>query len=410
MRRLGQSRAVPWAVTALALAAAAGGFVLLAANGAPDLPEQIALSAAFLGYALVGALIASLRPGNRIGWVLIAIPTLTGIGFTAEQYAVFAATTPSPMPAEVLAAWLATWAWYPGLGLLGFGLLLYPSGRLASHRWRPIAWLLGISIALISALFAFSPTPVGDGPFTNPLAVLPSEAIAALEGVSSLLFLVTIVASAAAPLVRMRTARGIERQQLKWFLAAASLLALTLAISLFAAGSPLEWFSNVVLFPAALAAVPLAIGVAILRYRLFDIDLIINRTLVYGALTVVLALVYTSAVLVLQGLLSPITGGGTLAVAASTLAVAALFQPLRSRIQRVVDRRFYRARYDLTRTVEAFSQRLRDQLDLESLSHELLTAAEGTMHPVSATVWLREGASSPAVTFSRRSPTMLGRP
>ena len=386
-------RLLPWTAFALTAGFAAVGYGLLAANGAPDLAEQIILGSVFIAYALVGALIASLRRGNRIGWILIAIPALTGVGFTAEQYAVYASSASAPMPAEELAVLLANTLWFPALGLLALGLLLYPTGSLASERWRPVAWLLGASILALSLLFALTPPAEAEGPYANPLAVLPPGAVPVLEATFTLVCLVTLVLAAGSLLVRLRHARGVERQQIKWFLAAATLFGVTIPISLVSEGTALEPIASTLIFPAALATLPVAIGVAILRYRLFDIDLLINRTLVYGALTVVLGGVYAAAVLLLQGLLRPVTGGGTLAVAASTLAVAALFQPARRRIQRFVDRRFYRSRYDLARTVEAFSLRLRSDLSVESLTGELTAAADHTMRPASVSVWLRRNDS-----------------
>ncbi len=381
-------RALPWAVFAVTLVSAMAGYLLLAPNGAQDVAEQVVLGVVFIGYALVGALIASLRPNNRIGWILIAVPTLTGLGFTAEQYAQFAGSDPS-LPLAGLASWLATWLWFPGLGLLGFGLLLFPTGRLASRRWRPVAWLLGASIATISGLFAFGPTAEGDVGYENPLAILPEELVSTLEGPTGLLMALMIVVSAAAPLVRFRRAHGVERDQLKWFLSAAALLAISTPLAMALEGVLPDPISSL-LFPIGLAALPIAIGVAILRHRLFDIDLIINRTLVYGATIALLAAVYAVAVLGFQALLQPITGSGDLAVAASTLLVVALFQPLRRRVRSTVDRRFYRSRYDAALVVQRFTGRLRDQVELDHLTDELHGSIADALQPASVAIWIRE--------------------
>lgn len=384
------ARTLPWLIFALTASAAAAGYVLLAANGAPDLLQQIVLGVVFIGYAMVGALIASRRPEHRIGWILLGIPSFTGLGFTTEQYAIYAAAQPEALPVAGVAAWLASWTWFPGLGLLGFGLLLFPTGRLPSGRWRPILWLLIASIPVNSALFALAPTAAaGDFGFENPLGILPASLVSALEAPAGLLMVAAIVFSAAAPIVRFRHARSVERDQLKWFLSAAGLLAIVLPLSLVAEEVAPDGLSAL-LFPAALAGLPVAIGVAILRHRLFDIDLLINRALVYGALTVVLGAVYVGAILLLQGLLNPITGGGTLAVAASTLAVAALFRPVRIRVQAAVDRRFYRSRYDAGRTVAAFSGQLRGDVDLDALTDRLADTAADTMRPASVSVWLKQ--------------------
>lgn len=384
------TRVVPWLATSVTASVAALGYVLLAANGAPDLAMQVATGVSFIAYALVGSLIASRRPDNPIGWILIGTASFTGFGFAAEQYARLSVASPEPMPLAGVAAWLASWLWHPGFGLLGLGLLLFPTGRLPSGRWRPVLWLLTGSMIAVTVLFAFS--PIGDSALpANPLGLLPPALAAALEVPVTILFAVWILAAASAPLVRLRRARGIERLQLKWFFSAAALLAIVVFVESVASdvlGSiPGSW----IIFPIALATIPAAIGVAILRHRLFDIDLIINRTLVYAALTVFLGAAYAVAVLVLQAVLNPIAGGGPLAVAAATLAVAALFQPARRRIQGIVDRRFYRSRYDVARTVEAFSLRLRDELDLATLTDELAGVAGRAMQPSAISVWLRRG-------------------
>ena len=240
---------------------------------------------------------------------------------------------------------------------------------------------------------AFSPGPVSEeelGPLDNPLGL---DAIAGLAPVllsiiTGLLLLVVVLVAVAAVLVRLRRARGVERQQLKWFADAASLLgvAVVVAVVLPSAGSSLV---DTVTIMLALAALPVAIGIALLRYRLYEIDRLINRTLVYGLLTALLVGVYAGLVFVLGDLLNPADGSSELAVAASTLTVAALFQPARRRVQAVVDRRFNRARYDATRTVEAFSARLRDQVDLDTLSSELLGVVDHTVQPTQASLWLR---------------------
>jgi cytochrome bd-type quinol oxidase subunit 2 len=239
---------------------------------------------------------------------------------------------------------------------------------------------------------AFAPGPVSEeelGPLDNPLGL---DAIAgpapALLSLITVLLLAVMLAAVAAVLVRLRRARGVERQQLKWFAYAASLLgvAVVVAVVLPSAASSLV---DTVTIMLALAALPVAVGIALLRYRLYEIDRLINRTLVYGLLTALLIGVYAGLVFLLGDLLNPADGSSELAVAASTLAVAALFQPARRRVQAVVDRRFNRRRYDAARTVEAFSARLRDQVDLDTLSAELLGVVDDTVQPTQASLWLR---------------------
>jgi hypothetical protein len=347
---------------------------------------------AFAAFMAVGAVIVAHRPGNAVGWIFSAIGLLTAAGWLATEYAARAnLARPGAPPGAVLAAWYTSWYWYPTLGLLlVFPPLLFPTGRLLSARWRPVAVAAAVATVGITALWALKPTLVDENyVIRNPIGLTwvhnPEESAvgAMLYG----LLLVCMVAAGLSLVLRFRRSQGVERQQLKWFTYAGALL----IVSLLATDYLLPDSADVeVLAGLILALVPVAAGLAILRFRLYDIDRLINRTLVYGALTVLLGAVYAAAVLVLGQGFGGVGGDPpSWAVAGATLAVAALFQPARRRIQAVVDRRFDRRKYDAAKTVEAFSARLRDEIDLDTLSAELLAVVNQTMQPTRVSLWLR---------------------
>jgi len=388
------SRRWTWVAGSLLAAFAAcvaAGLLLAGANRSfqheESLTDTIALLLAFTAFMGVGALVVAHRPGNAVGWIFAAIGLLAVTGASAEEYALFASTTrPGALPAPVLAAWWASWTWYPTIALaLVFTPLLFPDGRLPSPRWRPVLWLAGATTATASALTAARPTLdlgggrhvdnlIGTAAVTNPMWSQAGQVVEDLLGVLVVVAVVSLV-------VRFRRSRGDERLQLKWFTYAAALLPLVFV------GDVLPGTAGNLLFAAVVAFLPVAVGVAILRYRLYEIDRLINRTLVYGLLTALLAAMYSG--LVLLGGRSP-----SWAVAGATLAVAALFRPARRWVQQTVDRRFNRRRYDAARTVEAFSTRLREQVDLGSLSSELLAVVDQTVQPTTASLWLRPGGAS----------------
>jgi histidine kinase-like protein len=357
----------------------------------------LALVLAFTAFMVVGAVIVAHRPGNAVGRIFSAIGLLSSAGVLTMEYAEYAyVTNPGSLPGAALAAWFSWW-WLPILGLIFvFTLLLFPTGRLPSPRWRPVAVAGGLAIAAVTVLGAVQPTlklqneevylpnPVG-------LAGTPDPEAGALGTVLLGVLGACMVASVVSVVLRFRRSRGVERQQLKWFTYAAALMLAANVVTLTVLP---EGVVSDLLFGLSIAFVPIAAGVAILRYRLYDIDRLINRTLVYAALTAVLGAVYAGAVLVLGWLFGGV--GGELpswAMAGATLAVAALFQPARRRVQAVVDRRFNRRRYDAARTVEAFSARLRDQIDLDTLSAELLAGVEQTVEPTTVSLWLRPSAA-----------------
>ena len=345
----------------------------------------------------VGALISSHRPGNPIGWIFCAAALFQGLSNFGSEYATYALLTePGSVPLGAWVSWLSSWVWAPGLGLiLVFLPLLFPDGRLPSRHWAWVGWTGGASIATISALVfvllwpergpALLRAPVEEeggslwvidllvGDFAFPLMLL-----AGLAAVVSLF-------------ARFRRARGEERQQIKWFAYAAALtLFWMFLIEGIPDSSPLFEAVTNTLGVLVVPSIPVAAGIAIFRYRLYDIDLLINRTLVYGVLTASLALVYVGSVSALQYAFRALTGGGSqLVIVASTLVIAALFGPLRRRIQAVIDRRFYRRKYDAARMLEAFSARLRDETDLPSLNDDLVAVLRETVQPAHASLWLR---------------------
>jgi hypothetical protein len=349
--------------------------------------------------ATVGAIVASRRPENPVGWLLCLSGVAVGTSSFASQYAIHALLArPGSLPAGEALAWIAAWQLPVMIGLQVSYLLLFPTGRLPSRRWRWTAWLVVAFVLAGVVLSAFSPGAyLGSlGPIRNPLGIegLTGAYKALLYAGAPLLFGAAVLSL----FVRLRRAEGLERQQLKWFAYAAAMFALGIVLIVIplAIDTP-SWFvrAATAVFTAAGTTVPVAIGIAILRYRLYDIDRIINRTLVYGSLTALLAVVYLGGVISSQYAFRTLTGQGSqLAIVASTLAIAALFNPLRKRIQAFVDRRFYRSRYDAARTLEAFSARLRDETDLEALNDDLVGVVAETMQPAHASLWLRPSGAN----------------
>jgi hypothetical protein len=387
-----------WSLWALSLALTALSLLLLILNlSHPDVPvysfwaENVLFS---IGYSTVGAVIVPrMSPKNPIGWLFCAIGLLWAVIHFIGAYAIYSLlAAPGSLPAGELASWLYTWPWVLGLGLIVFLSLLFPNGRLPSARWRWFARISAILTLVGMALAAFSPGPivVGLPAIHNPLGIegLPN----AYKSVQ-VLMLVLIGISVVSLVVRRVYARGVERQQTKWFTYAAAVAA-SGAILKFIISEPLElvWLGGVAyaLVLIGLASMPIAMGIAITRYRLYEIDLIINRTLVYVSLTVTLVALYFGSIVVLQRAFVILTGQqSTLAVVASTLLIAALFTPLRRRIQSFIDRHFYRSKYDARKTLEAFSATLRDETDLEALNSELVGVVRETMQPAHVSLWLR---------------------
>jgi hypothetical protein len=384
-----RSARVGWGLLALGLVGHAAGVVLAVLNGSfpQDSGEDIALTLAFGSFLVVGCVLVARRPDNRIGWIFTAVGLLTTAAILAQGYTTYAYVThPGPLPGRLFAAWVFTWIWLPiGMLTVVFPLLLFPTGRSLSARWRPVTWLAVGLTAAWSVVGALNPSlDVVYGTIPNPIGVSGADPNTGLAGtVLNSLMLFLLAAVIVSLVVRFRRSQAVERQQLKWFAYAGALVVLAiLSTNVLPTLGNLPW--------VAVIALPISVGIAILRYRLYDIDRLINRTLVYGLLTAILGLVYAGVVLILGQVFGGVTQDPpSWAVAGATLAVAALFQPARRRIQAVVDRRFNRRKYDAAKTVQAFSARLRDEIDLEALSAELLAVAHQTMQPTTAALWLR---------------------
>ncbi|MDQ3105769.1 MAG: hypothetical protein M3Q87_11275 [Actinomycetota bacterium] len=364
--------------------------------------EGLGYLVVLLPFPLTGLLVLRRQPRNTIGWVLTGIGLVWSIGGLADSYARYGLIVdPGSLPEPAVAATVANATWVPALGLMGtFLLLLFPDGHLPSPRWRPVAWVCAATVVTLTVVIYPAPGELEQSPvpgLSNPLAIEgAAQVFDVLFTVLLPLFALCILASAAGVVRRFRRSRGVERQQLKWLAAAGAVVASVFLIGIF--GSRLappqgeEPLWQQVLNQAsflAFALIPVSIGVAILRHRLYDIDVVIKRTLVYALLTATLVGVYLGSVLLLQLLLSPLTQQSDLAVAGSTLAVAGLVGPARRRIQRAVDRRFYRSRYDASLTIEAFAVQLRHELDVDAVGVQLQAVVNATMQPTGSTLWLR---------------------
>jgi hypothetical protein len=401
-----RSTRVAWSMLAIFVVCLAASVALSVLNGSfqRDTGVNLALYLAFTAFMVVGAVIAGQRPGNAVGWLFSAVGLLSITGVLAMQYAGYAyITRPGSLPGAVVAAWYQQW-WTPMLILVFvFILLLFPTGRLLTARWRPVAVAVAAATAGMVVLNALQPTlTLPDTGYTvgNPIGLAAAQDLqdGAVGAVLAGLLLICTGAAILSVVLRFRRSQGVERQQLKWFSYAA---VLTVLLELALDNIPALRFLAVlaVLFGLVIALIPTAAGIAILRYRLYDIDRIINRTLVYGLLTALLAGVYAGVVLVL----GQVFGGvgrdpPSWVVAGATLAVAALFQPARRRIQAMVDRRFNRRKYNTAQTIQAFSTHLRDQVDLGTLSTELLAVVDQTMEPTRVSLWLRPAASGSSGT------------
>jgi hypothetical protein len=343
--------------------------------------------------ATVGAIVASRRPENPVGWLLCLSGVAVGTSSFTSQYAIYALLArEGSLPAGEASAWVAAWMLPIMICLQVAYILLFPTGRLPGRRWRWVAWL-NVAFVLVGVFtFAFSPgAHQGSlGPIKNPLGIEGFDVFyqAVLYTMAPLLF----GTAALSVFVRLRHATGVERQQIKWFAYAAAMYAVSIVLNVINLGidAPL-WFDqgSTIFFTVVGTMIPLSIGIAILRYRLYDIDLIINRTLVYGSLTVTLVALYFGVIVVLQRVLVVISGQeSTLAVVASTLLIAALFNPLRHSIQNFIDRQFYRRKYDAAKTLEEFGATLRDATDLDGLKEELTGVIRETLQPAHVSLWL----------------------
>ncbi len=402
-----------WALGVISVAMFVAGFVfaLLTLNVADPVArtstggiDGLLIFLPFLAFPIVGALVASKSPENPIGWICLTAGLFWMFIVVSDPLTAYSLATTGSAPGPVMFDALTLWSWALPLGLLGtFMVMLFPDGRLPSRRWRPLAFLSGVAILLTSVSLTLEPGPLPHrGGVRNPLGIEGYPWIPAVLTACLLLLALCIFASALSLIWRYRHSDRKARQQIKWLAFAASFVGVTYLSALiggiffvpeylFTEGKTPVWISlifNLVLI--SFAGIPTAIGIAVLKYQLYDVDVVINRTLVYGVLTALLVLVYFGGVAALQLVLRPLTGGESqLAVVASTLAIAALFNPLRRRTQRFIDRRFYRSKYDAAETLQGFSSKLREETDLDRLGGALVSVVHETMRPGHASLWLR---------------------
>jgi hypothetical protein len=391
-----------WSLVTLSVVLLVGWIALaqIARSTAPGRPfynpvEAVFVLATVLTFSVVGAIVASRQPRNAIGWIFCGIGLVVSLNSFTGSYAGYRlAGGSAPGSLAETAAWFSSWSWTLWIYVpTTFLLLLFPDGRLPSPRWRPVAWCAALGVISFVAGYALEPGPLEEFPrITNPYGV-DSPILDAVAIAGAILAGASMLASAVSLIVRMRRAGRVERQQIKWLAYGGAVV----VGAVFVGGVISVWIEEVgiSLIIIGLLGLPIFTGIAILRSRLYDIDIVINRTLVYATLTATLALLYFGGVTALQRLLSPVMGEGNgLAVVASTLLIAALFNPLRRRIQAFIDRRFYRSKYDARKTLESFSARLRDETDLEALSGDLEGVVRETMQPAHVSLWLRPETSS----------------
>jgi hypothetical protein len=370
---------------------------------------NLLILAPFLAFTIVGALIASRRPENPIGWICLVAGLFWTLIALDDQYTAYGLATTGVVPFPAAVAALSQWLWVPPVGLLSIYLILFfPDGRLPSRRWRPLAWFSGAVMILVSLAIALAPGPLPDlGGVRNPFGLEGYPWIADATNVIPALLPLCTLASALSLVLRYRRSGSEQREQIKWIAFAGSFVGLMSLITVVSAlifapefpdstGTQPLWLGvlqDVELL--SFAGIPVAVGIAVLRYHLYNIDVIINRTLVYGSLTATLIALYFGGIVVLQRFFVLLTGQqSTLAVVASTLLIAALFSPLRRRIQAFIDRRFYRKKYDARKTLEAFSTKLRDGTDLDALSNDLVGVVREAMQPAHVSLWLRPDSTS----------------
>jgi len=409
--------AVTWMLTVLGL------FLLVVSRspvgvpvyaGAPVYDYWLENTVIAISFSTVGAIITPrLPPQNPIGWIFCSIGVIAGMRLFVSEYAIVTllaepGSVPAMLPGGEVMAWISSWLWVSHIGLFVVLALLFPDGSLPSSRWRPFGWLVGVALVTGTVAVALWPeTAAGFDLVNHPLGI--EVATDTVNPVETILYALGLIA-AASLLVRLRRSVGVERQQVKWFAYAVAVLATSAILAYVVSESVrvvwLEWVSFILVI-ASVVGLPVAVGIAILRYRLYNIDLLLNRTLVYGALTAVLAAVYFGSIVLFQLLFRAFTGQESqLAVVVSTLAIAALFTPLRLRIQSFIDRRFYRRKYDARKTLEAFSAKLRTETDLDALSSELIEVIKETMQPTRVSLWLKlpERAREETATVATEVP------
>jgi hypothetical protein len=388
-------RALALALFALSLGMVAFALASLVVPGAEALPSRptiltvLVVTCVLLSYPLVGTLVVIRRPDNPIGWLFVVLGLGFIAGYFSTEYIGRAQISGWPLPGAVLVGWVGNWSFVVDMGIAFAWIpLLFPTGHLPGPRWRIVAWALVITMTLGVASIALRPGPLDAtnfGDVENPFGV---PALASILSMIDAIYFPAIailgVICVGSLFVRFRVSSAVERQQIKWLMLATASFIVALGAALATQGEALFLLALV-----AAAGIPVSAGIAILRYRLWDIDRVVSRSIGWAVVTFLLLAVFAIAVVALMALLTPITSENTLAVAASTLIAFALFQPLRRRVQQAVDRRFDRARYDGQRTVDAFAERLRNEVDLRSLEGEIASVVNDTVRPASATVWLR---------------------
>src|SRR5215203_388164 len=396
-----ESAWLAWYMCAVSLMMTALGLLLLIASqsrvSAPVFDYWLLNTVMAVSFSPVGAIIAPrLPPRNPIGWLFCTVGLFAAIRVFCAEYAIATLLAePGSWPSVLLGgealAWVSSWVWIVHFGPFIFLALLFPDGKLPSPRWRPFAWLVALVITGGTVAVAFFPeTAARVTPVNSPLGI--EVAANVINPVETMVYALALTAVASL-LVRLVRSTGIERQQVEWFAYAIGLLAVSTTLA-FVVSEALDaewlgWISSVLVI-VSIVALPIAMSIAILRYRLYQIDRLINRTLVYGSLTAILALVYFCAIVVLQRILNFVTGHeSTLTIVASTRLIAALFTPLRHRTQSFIDRRFYRSKYDARKTLEVFSVRLRNETNLDALHDDLVDVVKETMQPTHVTLWLR---------------------
>jgi len=404
-----------WSLAGLCLVMAVASIVLSTLSrparegvGGWSTVSDLLIFVSFLAFPIVGALIASRRPGNPIGWICLVAGLFWMLIIVSESYSDYGLAVPGSVPFPVtINALLYAWTWVPTVGLMGIYLtLLFPDGKLPSGRWRPLAWFSALVILSESVIVFVTPGPLeGMEGARNPFGLESYPWLEIMGWIILLLIPVCMVASALSLVLRFRRSGGEVRQQIKWLAFAASFMGSTYLLIISAGfinwlvsvpGAQIDlgtktWWGAILedVMLLSFATIPLSIGFAILRYRLYDIDVIINRTLVYGSLTVTLVMVYLGSVVLLQRTFVFLTSEGSqITIVVSTLAIAALFNPMRRRIQALVDRRFYRRKYDAARTLEEFGARLRDATDLRDLGDGLTTVIRETVQPEHVSIWM----------------------
>jgi hypothetical protein len=396
-----------WSLVALSVALLLGGIALsrttgatvpkLAYGGRAELDVAVLSLATLLAFSVVGAVVASRHPRNAIGWIFCTMGLVVGLNTLAGGYAEYWLTSGfGPRSLGETAAWFASWSWIPLVFVpTSFLLLLFPDGRPPSPRWRPVAWCAGLGISGFVVGYALEAGPLEDFPqIANPYGI-DSPIVEVVGFAAGIAVGGSMVASAVSLVMRLRRGGSEQRQQIKWLAYGGAVVVGAIFVSGFIAIWSAE--VSIAVISLALLGLPIFTGIAIARHRLYDIDLLINRTLVYGSLTVLLASAYVGGVVGLQAVFRALTGQeSTLAVVASTLAIAALFGPLRRRVQALVDRRFYRRKYSAAKTLAAFNTRLREETDLQALSGDLVGVARKTVQPAHVSLWLRQDAESEA--------------